>query len=178
MNNRKLAKVLITVLCFAMIATISASAYAAVTIANVNVNPDTSGNASQSATSLGNKVIGVIQVVGILLSVGVLMVLGIKYMMGSAEEKAEYKKTFVPYLIGAIILFAAAAFAKTLYGLANAAAANNIIAPIKFHCLFVELNHKVSLQMLLLQIAWLLLLSKVQMFFCILLFLLHYPSCI
>ena len=46
-------------------------------------------------------------VVGFLISVGVLMVLGIKYMMGSAEEKAEYKKTFIPYIIGAIILFAA-----------------------------------------------------------------------
>ena len=118
MNNRKLTKVLITVLCFAMIATISASVFA-VSIANVNVNPDTSGNASTAATNLGNKIIGVIQVVGILLSVGILMVLGIKYMMGSAEEKAEYKKTFVPYIIGAIILFAAAALANTLYGFAQ-----------------------------------------------------------
>jgi len=119
MNNKKLTKILITVLCFAIVASISASAYATVVIGNVNVSPDTSGNASQSATSLGNKVIGVIQVVGILLSVGILMILGIKYMMGSAEEKAEYKKTFVPYLVGAIMLFAAAAFAKTLYGLAQ-----------------------------------------------------------
>ena len=47
------------------------------------------------------------------------MVLGIKYMMGSAEEKAEYKKTFIPYIIGAVLLFAASAFASQLYSWAN-----------------------------------------------------------
>ena len=40
------------------------------------------------------------------------MILGIKYMTGSAEEKAEYKKTMVPYLVGAVILFGAAAIAQ------------------------------------------------------------------
>ncbi len=119
MNNKKLTKILITLLCFTMVASISATVFAGTDIGGVSVNPTTNGNASQSATKLGNSVIGVIQVVGILLSVGILMILGIKYMMGSAEEKAEYKKTFVPYLIGAVILFAAAAFAKTLYGLAQ-----------------------------------------------------------
>ena len=33
--------------------------------------------------------IGVLQTVGIVLSVVILVVLGLKYMMGSAEEKAE-----------------------------------------------------------------------------------------
>ena len=116
--NKKMSKVLITVLCFAIIASLSASVWAR-TIGNVNINPETSGNGTNTAQSIGNKVIGVIQVVGILISVGVLMVLGIKYMMGSAEEKAEYKKTFIPYIIGAILLFAAAAFAQTLFDFAQ-----------------------------------------------------------
>ena len=63
------------------------------------------------------RIIGVIQTVGILIAVGVVMVLGIKYMMGSAEEKAEYKKTMVPYLIGAIVLFAASALAGGIYNM-------------------------------------------------------------
>ncbi|MEI3401230.1 MAG: hypothetical protein V8R51_02250 [Clostridia bacterium] len=45
------------------------------------------------------------QTVGIVLSVVILIILGIKYMMGSAEEKAEYKKTMIPYLIGAVSVF-------------------------------------------------------------------------
>ena len=66
-----------------------------------------------------SRIIGVIQTVGILIAVGVIMVLGIKYMMGSAEEKAEYKKTMVPYLVGAIVLFAASALAGGIYNIIN-----------------------------------------------------------
>ena len=47
------------------------------------------------------------------------MVIGIKYMMGSAEEKAEYKKTMIPYLVGAVILFAAVNIAGVVVSMAN-----------------------------------------------------------
>ena len=40
-------------------------------------------------------------------------------MMGSAEEKAEYKKTFIPYLIGAILVFAASNLASMIFGFAS-----------------------------------------------------------
>lgn len=52
-----------------------------------------------------NVIIGAIQIIGTILSVVVLGIIGIKYMIGSAEERAEYKKTLQPYLIGAIMLF-------------------------------------------------------------------------
>ena len=65
--------------------------------------------------NVGNDFISIISTVGMIVSVIVLMVLGIKYMMGSAEEKAEYKKTFIPYLVGAALLFAASAFAQGIY---------------------------------------------------------------
>ncbi len=54
---------------------------------------------------IGNKIIGVVQFIGSFASVIVLIVLGIKYMTGSLEERAEYKKTMVPYLIGAVFVF-------------------------------------------------------------------------
>ena len=92
--------------------------YAATNIGGVQVNTQVSVNTSELEDT-ASRVIGVIQVVGILIAVGVIMVLGIKYMMGSAEEKAEYKKVFVPYLIGAIILFAASALAGGLYNMIN-----------------------------------------------------------
>ena len=49
----------------------------------------------------------------------VLVVLGIKYMIGSAEEKAEYKKTMIPYIIGAILVFAASAIASIVMGISK-----------------------------------------------------------
>ena len=36
-------------------------------------------------------------------------------MMGSAEEKADYKKSMMPYVVGAGIIFAASAFAQVIY---------------------------------------------------------------
>lgn len=61
---------------------------------------------ADSIQDMGNNIIGVIQFVGSFLSVIVLVVLGIKYMMGSVEERAEYKKTMWPYIVGAFLLFA------------------------------------------------------------------------
>lgn len=74
----------------------------------------------QNATqfwSIGNQILGIIRIFGTIIAVGVLMVLGIKYMMGSAEEKAEYKKTMLPYVIGAVILFAAVNIANAVVSL-------------------------------------------------------------
>ena len=78
-----------------------------------------SATLSESAASefqdIGNKIFGVVQVAGIICSVGVLMILGIKYMTGSVEEKAEYKKTFGVYIVGAILVFGVSTFAEIIY---------------------------------------------------------------
>ena len=67
----------------------------------------TASSASGDIQKLGNRIIGVLQAVGIVVSVVVVIVLGIKYMMGSVEEKAEYKKTMLPYAIGSALIFGA-----------------------------------------------------------------------
>ena len=73
-------------------------------------NADTSG-----IEKIGNQVITIVSTIGSVASVIVLIVLGLKYMMGSAEEKAEYKKTLMPYVIGAGMVFAASAIAGVIY---------------------------------------------------------------
>ena len=70
------------------------------------------------------KIIGVLQWVGIIAGVGILAVFGIKYMMGSVEEKAEYKKSLVPLLVGAVLVFGAAAIARIIIGLAESFTTN------------------------------------------------------
>ena len=67
----------------------------------------------------GNSILKIISTVGVVISVVVLIVLGIKYMMGSVEEKAEYKKTLLPYVIGAALVFAASGIAQIVYNIAN-----------------------------------------------------------
>ncbi len=79
---------------------------------NSNANVD-------QVTNLGATIVTIMQTVGIVVAVVVLLVLGIKYMMGSAEEKAEYKKTMIPYLVGAILIFAATTIVNVVYNIAN-----------------------------------------------------------
>ena len=67
---------------------------------------------------MGGRMLGVINTVGVVLSVVILMIIGIKYMLGSVEEKAEYKKTMMGYVIGAILLFGITTIANILYTIA------------------------------------------------------------
>ena len=83
-------------------------------VGGVSISPDTQTAQGQLGNT-PNRILGIIQVVGTVIAVGVLMVLGIKYMMGSAQEKAEYKKVFIPYIVGAGLLFAASVFADGIY---------------------------------------------------------------
>lgn len=45
--------------------------------------------------------------IGIIVAVAVGSVLGIKYMLGSVEEKADYKQSLVAYLISCVVIFGA-----------------------------------------------------------------------
>ncbi len=66
---------------------------------------DTATGATRLA-DMGNTIIGFLQIVGSIVSVVILGVIGIKYMVGSAEERADYKKAMMPYIIGAVMVFA------------------------------------------------------------------------
>ena len=79
-----------------------------------NISADENVN-SPTIKDAGNKIVAILQTVGVVLSVVILIVIGIRYMMGSAEEKAEYKKTFMPYIIGAALIFAASLFAQVAF---------------------------------------------------------------
>lgn len=108
-SKKTLARILTIVVIAVMIATICGNVLAV-------TNPkDITGTNTDEFDTIGKKIIGAIQAIGSLVSVGILVVLGIKYMMGSAEEKADYKKSMIPYLVGAILIFAASALAQVVY---------------------------------------------------------------
>ena len=43
--------------------------------------------------------LGKVEKIGSFVSVGALMIIGIRYMIGSTEDKANYKKSMMPYII-------------------------------------------------------------------------------
>lgn len=61
----------------------------------------------------------VISTVGTVCSVIIIAVIGIKYMLGSVEEKAEYKKTMTTYVAGAVLLFSCTTIPNMIYHITN-----------------------------------------------------------
>ena len=118
--NKKIVKIgLILILAVMVFLFISNNLYVnAAKIGGVDVSASTS-DANGKIRSVGKNILGIIRVIGTLIAVGALMILGIKYMLGSAEEKAEYKKTMIPYVIGAVLLFAAVNLAGWIAGFAE-----------------------------------------------------------
>ena len=74
------------------------------------------GDASGLKATAG-KIMGMIRNVAVIASVIIIMILGVKYMMGSIEEKAEYKKSFMPLIIGIILVVAASSIATFLFNM-------------------------------------------------------------
>ena len=71
----------------------------------------------KTAFEMGGTIVNVLSTVGTVIAVAGIMILGIKYMMGSIEEKAEYKKTMIPYLVGCILIFCIPKIVSIIYGI-------------------------------------------------------------
>ncbi len=115
---KKVSKILFTIMLIIMISSMAIAPVFALGTDPKNFNGDSNTDVNK-ITGLGNQAITVISTAGSIISVIILVVLGIKYMMGSAEEKAEYKKTLLPYIIGAVFIFAASTIASVIFGFAN-----------------------------------------------------------
>ena len=62
----------------------------------------------------GGKVIGVVTAAGMSISVITIILVAIRYMIASADEKADLKKSAIFYVTGAIIFFAASIIVKII----------------------------------------------------------------
>ncbi len=112
----------ITIVLFAIM--MATSTCLAINTSDINGNATLAGGGSDKLKNAGNQIATIIRTVGIVAAVIILMILGIKYMMGSASEKAEYKKTMIPYVVGAVILFGASAIAGAVVDLAGGITGN------------------------------------------------------
>ena len=110
--SKKIVKI---ITCLCLVTMVLSFATSALALTPGEIKGDTSVKGTQEIQNVGQSIVGILQTVGIVLSVIVLIVLGIKYMMGSAEEKAEYKKTMMPYIVGAALIFTASALAQVIY---------------------------------------------------------------
>lgn len=100
-----------------MLSTVAFAALDSDGVINQMQKENINASQSQQLSSLGGKILSALQIIGFIAGVVILVVLGLKYMMGSLEEKAEYKKTMIPYLVGAIIVIAAPTLAKGIFSM-------------------------------------------------------------
>lgn len=116
---KKTSKIIVALLIILSIVMISVSSFAGSEIKPGSFSAINPTNTT-TIVNMGGQIIGVVRTVGVLIAVVILLILGIKYMVGSAEEKADYKKSMIPYLVGAVLIFAASTIAGIVYDMAIA----------------------------------------------------------
>ena len=124
-----LQKTLLLIIIMMLVIIIPRYSFAAVERAQVEGGGGTSVGLSPSQitgdsgieleTDFVDKITDLISKIGAFIAVGVMMIIGIKYMTGSLEEKANYKKTMLPYVIGAVLLFSAVNITTAIYDVAT-----------------------------------------------------------
>ena len=112
---KKAYKALSVLMVVLMIVCASTNVFAAFNISDINAATTT--NADDPMKKMGSTILTVVTNAGMIIAVVVIAIIGVKYMVGSTEDKSEYKKSLMPYLIGAVLVFGASAIAKMVQGL-------------------------------------------------------------
>ncbi len=128
--NRKVMKFLSVVLMVLMVVTMLSTAVFAANDAssstwdNIDINQFSgmgdNSNAKGTFTQVVAAIINLVQVVGMGIAIIMLVVMAIKYISAAPSEKAELKKGITIYVVGAIVLFAAAGILQVIKNFATA----------------------------------------------------------
>ncbi|OKZ57238.1 MAG: hypothetical protein BHV99_02550 [Clostridium sp. 26_21] len=120
--NKTLKIAMVIAMVVATIFTFSNMAFASGSNAEnvvTEIKPDISSVDSSNLTKMAGKVISLIQVASVILAVILIAVFGFKFIMGSANEKADYQKSFIPLIVGLVVVFAATSIAKLIMSIAS-----------------------------------------------------------
>lgn len=80
-----------------------------------NVNNGNGTAVDNGINDVANTVINWLWVISIIATVIVIMVIGLKYIIGSTQEKAEYKKSLIPLVVGALLIVFATTIVRFLF---------------------------------------------------------------
>ena len=104
-----------------MVAMFTAS-ISTVCFAGTEIKPDgitiTYPDSTNELSNKAGKILGTIRNISAILAAVLVAVLGVKFMLGSTEEKAEYKKSFMPLIIGIVVVLSATTIAKFIWDMA------------------------------------------------------------
>lgn len=114
--KKNVVKIVVAVLvCLAIVGIVSTTVFADAGDILKNFNPNTGSSAAKSVNTMGEQIVGIIQVAGTAIAVGMLLFLAIKYLRASPEGKGQIKESATIYIVGAIVLFAAVNIVRIIY---------------------------------------------------------------
>lgn len=112
----KLAKILSVLMMVVMLTMAISPAILAVSPSEITAS---STDVDDDIKTVGGKILGIIRTVAAVAAVIVIAILGVKYIVGSTEEKAGYKKAFMPYIVGLLLVVAATSIADWIWTFAD-----------------------------------------------------------
>lgn len=75
------------------------------------------GTPSPELTNVGGTIVNWIWGISIVVAVIVLMIIGLKFIIGSTEEKAKYKESLIPLVVGILLLCFATTIVKIIFSI-------------------------------------------------------------
>ena len=117
--NTKTLKIITTILMavivvFSMSQSVLAAGSTASTITQ-GIKANTSTVNATELQGMAGKILGLIQVASAVAAVVLVAVFGFKFILGSASEKADYQKSFIPLIVGVVVVFAATSIAQIIF---------------------------------------------------------------
>lgn len=105
--KEKTKKIILIIIMFIFVLAFLETISFAVPVEDINTDNYKTGLDKGEANYLfkkSAKIIATLRNIAAIISVFVITILGIKYMLGSLEERAEYKKTMIPIVVGCILV--------------------------------------------------------------------------
>lgn len=116
MKTKTLKIITTIIMLIFMVATLSQVVLAATPLEIAGgINGDTDVVDAAPLQTIANRILGLIQIASAVAAVVLIAVFGFKFIMGSANEKADYQKSFIPLIVGVVVVFATTSIAKLLF---------------------------------------------------------------
>ena len=99
---------------------------------------------SEKIGNITGDILATIRAVGAIGAIVILSIIGLKYIFSSVEEKAEYKQTIAPYVIGCVLLVSATTIPSMVYDFVDpVTVAPSVEKPIGARC--IQCNKEVRI---------------------------------
>lgn len=115
MKNITVKKIVVILLIVLMLATITSTVYGYWSDGISQIEQGSqNANGTDQVYNIAGIILGIVKAVGISVAVIMIIVLAIRYLLASAEGKAEIKKYAMGYVFGAILLFGGVAILEII----------------------------------------------------------------